>query len=434
MKYSFKNFFENQLFSGLLIIVGMLSALIIANSSISNWYFSFIDWEISLEIHDFAFSESLKLFVNDIFMTLFFLVVGFEIKREIIGGELSEIKKAVFPAIGALGGMLFPIFIFVLINLNKPNVNAWGIPMATDIAFTLGIMLLLKNRLSNSLKVSITALAIIDDIGALLVIALFYSSKISLIYFVFILIVSASVLLLNRLKITNGIVYLISGIILWILFYKSGVHPTISGVLLAFLIPANSNVDLNKFKEVVQNRLNKFDYSFNKDITHFGHIDKNSKKTIEILSKEVSNFESPLHRHERFFQPIVSFFIIPLFAFVNSGISFKGFYFIEMLNPLALGIILGLMLGKSTGIFIFSFISSKFKIATLPEKTSWLKMYGVSWLAGIGFTMSLFIAELSIKNEHFLNISKVSIFIASILSAFIGFIIIKLFCKNNSLD
>ena len=429
--FSIESFLEKQLLSGTLILVGIITAFIFANTSLAGIYKDFLNIKFALSIGSFSISKTLQLWMNDGMMTLFFLVIGFEIKREIIAGELSKTKNAVFPSIAALGGMILPICIFIFLNQGRETVKGWGIPMSTDIAFTLGIMLLLGKRVSKSLKVSITALAIIDDIGALIVIALFYSKALSLFYFLIIILVIAAITILNKLKIQSGIIYVASGLALWLLFMKSGIHPTISGVILAFLIPSDTKINFNIFKERMLQQINRLNPEFKNEEMHFNAVDEESKSTFKEIDSILKKVEPPLQRYERALKRYVNLLIVPLFAFINSGISLQSIHIQDLLSPLALGIIIGLMIGKSTGIFLFSFLSVKSGMASMPEKTNWTKVYGAGWLAGIGFTMSVFIAELSFHNENLLAIAKASILLGSVVSAVIGFAIVFFSEKSN---
>ncbi len=418
--YSINNFFSNQISSGVFIIACAVSAIIIANSPLSNSYFNILETKIGFSIGDYAISKSVKFWINDLFMTFFFLLIGFEIKRELIAGELSKIKKAVYPVFAAAGGMILPIGIFLLFNLGRETIHGWGIPMSTDIAFVVSIMLVLGGRVSKSLKVSVTAIAIIDDIGALVVIAVFYSTSISPAYLMGIAAIVALLIVLNKLNVQSGVIYIAAGILLWIMFLNSGIHPTISGVLIAFLIPANTRINFDEFKECVADMTERIDGSFMNREKHFELADEESKQSIRGMSIILKKLEPPLQRYENMLKGYVNFFIVPLFALANAGIRLSDVSLSDLVSPLSLGIIVGLAIGKSTGIFTFSLLASGLKLAHLPEKSPLKKIYAVGWLCGIGFTMSLFIAELSFTDMHHLNVAKEGIFIGSILAAIIG--------------
>lgn len=423
--FSIQLFHQNQLLSGVLTVLAVVAALILANFPFSRIYTDFITMDITILLGQFAITKALKVWVNDGLMTLFFMLIGFEIKRELIAGELSSIKHALYPIIAALGGMIIPIIIFVLFNWNQSTLKGWAIPMATDIAFTLSVILLFGKIISKSLKVAVTALAIIDDLGALLVITLFYTSHISLPSLLNIAAVVFIMWLLNRLMFYNGVIFFVLSIVLWVLFLQSGIHPTIAGVIIAFMIPSNTRINFSEFKEKISSQIEHINANFLNKEKHFEFADETSKKTFGEIRDTINSVEPPLQRYEKSLKPAVDYFIVPFFAFVNTGIMLSQFRLQDLLTPLSLGIIFGLMFGKSTGIFLFSWLAGKTGVAHIPENTSMAKLYGVSWLGGIGFTMSLFIAELSFHDERLLGISIMSICIGSMLSTLVGSIIIQ---------
>jgi len=312
-------------------------------------------------------------------MTIFFLLIGLELEREIYEGELSDIRNAALPIIAAIGGMVIPASIFILLNHGLPSQSGAGIPMATDIAFALGILSLLGNKVPASLKVFLTALAVIDDLGAIIVIAIFYTSSIAMGNLLIAMCIYAFLILLNRLKVCNMIPYLIGGIIMWYFMLHSGVHPTITGVLLAFAIP-------------------------------FG-------RSIQT---------SPSYKIQHFLHKPVAFFILPIFAIANTGIILKNGWQNSMLEMGNLGIILGLFIGKPLGISLFSFLGVKLKLAKLPQEIKWKNVVGVGFLGGIGFTMSIFITLLAYPNHEMINQAEIAILIGSIISAITGLILLKL--------
>jgi NhaA family Na+:H+ antiporter len=422
--FSITNFFESQLASGIITVSCVLAALILANIPVSGVYFSVLETEMTLSAGLTGMTQSLRFWINDCLMTFFFLLIGFEIKRELIAGELSQVKKAAFPLVAAIGGMAVPIAVFLFLNIGSPYVRGWGIPMSTDIAFVISIMLLLGRRISKSLVVSVTAVAIIDDIGALIVISIFYSQSIVPVYFIWIAGIVAIVALLNKLNLGFGFVYLAAGILLWLMFRSAGVHPTISGVVIAFLIPSNTRIDFVDFKNRISGLANRIDGGFRNEEWHFERADERSKKTFNEMENVIKSVEPPLQRYEKRVAKFVNFIVIPAFALSNAGVVFTGISFADLTTPLFIGIAAGLMLGKSTGVISFSYIFSRLKLVRLPEETGFARVYGTGWLAGIGFTMSLFIAELSFSDEHLLSIAKTSIFAASVLSAVTGTAII----------
>lgn len=383
----FKRFFNNSQFSGIMLILCVIISLLIANSAISENFQRFLDQEIGISA--FHLEYPVSVWINDGLMAVFFLLVGLEIKREIIEGELSSFKNASLPIVAAIGGMIVPAVIFTIFNLGTQYENGWGIPMATDIAFSLAIISMLGSRIPNSIKIFLAALAIVDDLGAILVIAIFYTDQIHWVYLLLSLGVTLLLFILNFLKITKLIFYIIPGIFLWYFLHHSGIHATIAGVLLAFSIPTNES-------------------------------------DTEI---------SPLEKLEHTLSVPVSFLIMPIFALANTNITFNATMIGGLTNTLGLGIVCGLVLGKLIGINLFSFLAIKFKLSSLPQNSSWMQMIGVGCLAGIGFTMSIFIALLSFKTEiQIQDEAKFAILVASFLSAFLGYMILKISSKKFSED
>lgn len=374
----FQQFFHNSKSSGIVLIVCVLISLLIANSSLSLSFQNLLDTKIGTEI--FHLDYSVSVWVNDGLMAIFFLLVGLEIKRELLEGELSDIKKASLPIFGAVGGMLIPALIYLAFNYNSDYKNGWAIPMATDIAFSLAIISLLGKSVPVSLKIFLSALAIVDDLGAILVIALFYTDSIDWISLGICGGITILLIILNKSGIKNLIFYLIPGIFLWYFMHHSGIHATIAGVILAFTIPTN------------------------------------------ISKTEIS----PLEKLEQKLHIPVSFVIMPLFALANTNITFQREIFEGFINPLSLGIIGGLFVGKVLGINLFSFLAIRLRWAELPTFSAWKDMLGVGFLAGIGFTMSIFVSLLAFPDEiETQNISKISILMASVLSGIVGFLILK---------
>ncbi|MBL0721117.1 MAG: Na+/H+ antiporter NhaA [Sulfurovum sp.] len=385
MKQKVSEFLESESVGGILIIVAAILALILVNSPLSDAYHAFLHLHLSISIGDYLLDKSLLHWINDGLMAIFFLVVGLEVKREIIDGNLSSMKQIALPAIAAVGGMLIPALFYVYFNNgDEVAMRGWAIPTATDIAFALGILSLLGNKVPISLKIFLMALAIIDDLGAIIIIAIFYTNEISIIS-TYIALASLTILIIfNILGYSKKSLYFMVGLILWISVLKSGVHATLAGVALAFTIP---------FKA------------------------KNEKG---------QNF-SPLQEIEHGLHPWIIFLILPLFAFVNADVDLRVIEFSQMTNSVPLGIMAGLFLGKQIGVFGFSFIAIKLKLASLPKGSNWLMLYGVSILTGIGFTMSLFINSLAfIDDTMFSSTDKLAILIATLLSATMGYLVIKL--------
>ncbi|OCB01222.1 Na+/H+ antiporter NhaA [Clostridium beijerinckii] len=383
IKNPFLQFFKNESSSGIVLLFCAIIAIIIANSNFSSMYNNIIHTYITIGYKDFSLSMSILHWINDGLMAIFFLVVGMEIKREIVFGELKSFKKTILPVSAAIGGMVVPAIIYALFNFNQPTIIGWGIPMATDIAFALGILSLVGKKAPKGIIIFLTALAIVDDLGAIIVIAIFYTSEISWIALIIGLIIFLAIMLANKLNIKNKWLYIILGIILWICFLKSGVHATIAGVLLGMGLPIGKNME--EFRTSI------------------------------------------LYRFEHVLTPLSSFIIMPIFALANSGITIDiNSLSAAIMNPVSLGIIFGLFIGKQIGIFGASYILVKLKIAKLPSKVTKRHLYGASVLGGIGFTMSLFVSSLSFTEESVLSIAKISIIIASILSAAFGAVIFKI--------
>ena len=379
---SFKWFFKLEAASGLLLFFAAIIALIVSNSNLSNLYFNTLNEYLFIGVNKFGLKLTVLHWINDALMAIFFFFVTLEIKREFIQGELSNIKQAMLPIIAAVGGMIVPALIYVIINLNDPNtIRGWAIPSATDIAFSLGVLSLLGSRVPLSLKVFLTALAIIDDLGAILIIAIFYSGDLNIKYLSLILISFIILLVLNKYNVKKFLPYLIVGIFLWDFTHNSGIHATIAGVLLAITIP---------------HRKKEKDYSL-------------------------------LVKVEHLISPYVAFGIMPLFAFANAGVSLEGLSFETLLNKVPLGILLGLFIGKQFGVFVFSYVSIKLKLAQMPNNSNWFNFYGVGVLTGIGFTMSLFVGNLAfVENIQYIDGVKIGVLTGSLLSTLFGYFLILL--------
>lgn len=419
-----QEFMHAETSGGIVLIICTIIALVWANSPFAESYHHLWHTYLTFDFGGFMLKHSLHHWINDGLMVIFFFVVGLEIKRELLVGELSSAKKAALPVAGALGGMILPAIIYFSLNAGKEGAAGWGIPMATDIAFVVGIMALLGPKFPFSLKIFILALAIVDDIGAVLVIAIFYTAEIS---FSALLVGGAILILLiifNRIGVRSLIVYTITGIALWLTFLESGVHATVAGVLLAFTIPVSSRINTKKFNNETKELLDEFD----KSGEHGENVLTNERRLVIVQSIE-SNCEkilTPIQRFEHLLHPWVAFFIMPVFALANAGVSIGNNFANALFDPISLGIILGLFIGKQVGIFGFSFIAIKLGIASKPDGVNYTKMYGAGVLAGIGFTMSLFIANLAFSSEELLNIAKVGVLTASLIAGIVGFIVVKL--------
>ena len=378
----FTSFFKLEAASGIVLLFAAVIALFISNSELSILYFSTLETYLFIGINNFGLKLSVLHWINDALMAIFFFFVTLEIKREFLQGELSNIKQALLPIIAAVGGMLVPALIYVFINLGDgETLKGWAIPSATDIAFSLGVLSLLGKRVPLSLKVFLTALAIIDDLGAIVIIALFYSGDLSIKYLSLMLLAFIVLLVINKFNIKKFLPYLIVGIFLWDFTHNSGIHATIAGVLLAMTIPHRKK-------------------------------DKDFSLVIKV---------------EHAISPYVAFGIMPIFAFANAGVSLEGLSFSSLLDKVPLGIVLGLFIGKQLGVFVFSYVSIKLKIAQMPSNTSWYNFYGVGVLTGIGFTMSLFVGNLAFaENMQYMDGVKIGVLTGSLLSTLFGYFLILL--------
>ncbi|MCZ8239757.1 MAG: Na+/H+ antiporter NhaA [Leptospiraceae bacterium] len=403
---------------GFLLLLCSVVAMIWANSPFYESYFEILETKLSFSLGSVGLSKGLILWINDALMAVFFFVVGLEIKREFLVGELSKLKKALLPLIAALGGMIVPALFYFWVNPEGAKANGWGIPMATDIAFALGFLALLGDRVPNSLKVFLTALAIVDDIGAVLVIGLFYTDTVVLIALGLAILFFAILIAGNALGIRTAWFYLIVGIFLWLAFLKSGIHATVAGVLAAFTIPARTLFDRKEFVRESKNLLYFFEEneSNNKDM-----ISAEQESAVNTLEAACESVIPPLLRLEHAIFPWVTFAIMPIFALANAGVRLEKPIVDALSDEVTLGIIAGLVLGKPIGIFFFSWLAVKSKLADLPSYSNWRQILGAGFLGGIGFTMSIFIAGLAFKGElGFESDAKIGILTGSLLSALIG--------------
>jgi NhaA family Na+:H+ antiporter len=422
LKTPLEEFIHDEATSGFLLIICAIVAMILANSPIYYWYESFLLTPISIQMGSFVLSHTVHHWINDGLMALFFFVIGLEIKREVLVGELADIRQATLPVAGAIGGMIVPAAIYLAFNFTGETRAGWAIPMATDIAFAIGILVLLGNRVPKALLGFLLALAIVDDLGAVIIIALFYTEKILWSALVVSAIFFVLLLLCNRVGIRNPWVYFLLGGFLWLAMLKSGVHATLAGVLTAFTIPARSKCQPQIFSKYSREFLDRFDQSFKPGRS----IMENSEQQAILQGIEncVHGMESPLQRLEHNLHIWVSFLIIPLFAFANAGISIDFSRFGDALqSPVTLGVGTGLVLGKFLGVFGACWIMTKIAGIALPANVSLNQLAGVSLLAGIGFTMSIFIGELAFANnpDMLLN-AKIGVIIASIVAGSIGFL------------
>lgn len=414
----FQQFTRLQASGGILLLAATALALIWANSPWGQSYFELWETYLKIELGNLVLKESLLHWVNDGLMVIFFFVVGLEIKREVLVGELASPRRAALPLIAAVGGMVVPALIYIAFNLGRRGEAGWGIPMATDIAFVLGILTLFGSRVPLSLKVFFTALAIADDLGAVLVLALFYSGEISWVALGVAAVIFIVLIGLNRGQIRNPLPYALLGIGLWLAFLQSGIHPTIAGVLLALTIPARSQVRAEAYMAQCTAALR----GLGKGDSHgIGRRQQAAAQTLEVIAERI---QTPLQRLERSLNPWVAYLVVPVFALANAGVDLSGNLLEALTMPVSLGIILGLVLGKSLGITLFSWLAVKTGLADLPYGVGWSQLFAASWLAGIGFTMSLFIASSAFEQPALLALAKVDILVASVLAAVIGLVLI----------
>jgi len=417
-----QRFIKAESFSGILLFISMVLALILSNSPIREYYNSIWDYEIGITSDNFKLVKPLILWINDGLMAIFFFLIGLEIKREILMGELNSLKKGSLPIFAAIGGMIIPLSLFLFLNNSSETINGWGIPMATDIAFTLAILKLLGDKVPLSLKIFLTAFAIIDDIGAVLVIAIFYTGEISWSLLLYAGVLFIVLYLLSYLRIHNKLILLIFGISIWVLFLKAGVHPTIAGILLAFAVPIRQRITEFKYVQKLENIIKRLTASNNTN--KLPVLSKNQIEEIDNLEEWTNKVQSPLQKLEHRLHYWVAFLIMPIFALSNAGVYFSSEMVIDV--SLALNIAVSLFIGKAIGVFLFSYFSIKLKIATLPKHTSFRDIIGVAILSGVGFTMSLFIGGLAFNNNDiFMNSAKIGIIAGSVVSGVVGYIILK---------
>ena len=419
----FKEFTRAEASSGILLIICTVIALIWANTGLSESYFHLWHTKISIGVENFKLDYSLHHWINDGLMAVFFFVVGLEIKREFLVGELSTARQAILPVAAAIGGMVIPALIYIIFNAGGNGESGWGIPMATDIAFVIGLMALLGSNVPTNLKIFITALAIADDIGAVLVIAFFYTAQLSLTALAIAAGVYVILFIANRLGVRNLLFYIVFGLALWLAFLLSGIHATVAGVLLAFVVPATSRYNTKDFLVNGKELMEEFDREGEEGPNVLANEER--QNIVQTLESTCVKVLTPLQRFEHSLNPWVSFFIMPVFALANAGVPLQEDFFESLVNEVSIGIIAGLFIGKQIGIFFFSWLAVKMNIASLPSKVNWRHIYGAGILAGIGFTMSLFITNLAFTSEELTNIAKVGILAASLLSGVVGYMVLR---------
>lgn len=416
-------FIQSQASGGVILLVCTLAALFWANSGAGASYHHLWETEIALHFGSAALSLSFHEWINDGFMAVFFLLVGLEIKREILVGELSSIKSASLPILAAVGGMAVPATIYFAFNAGTPEATGWAVPMATDIAFSLGILALLGSRAPIGLKVFLAALAIVDDLGAVVVIALFYAQNIN----VDALIVSGGLVLallaLNFLKVRSLIPYITVGVALWLSMLSSGVHATIAGVLLALTIPTRVKLDPRAFLERGRDLLDRFE-RVGKETGEEVILSEDQQSALHAVEKTCEEVQMPLQRLEHMLHSPVNYVIMPVFALANAGVVLSGVTSDVFFDRVTLGVALGLLFGKAIGITLFAWIGTKLRIAALPRSVTWSQIVGVAFLGGIGFTMSLFISSLAFGESSSATLSKLGILVGSAVSGVIGVLLL----------
>ncbi|MFC1836139.1 Na+/H+ antiporter NhaA [Thermodesulfobacteriota bacterium] len=422
----FQAFASLEAAGGILLLAAVVVAMIWANSQWGHLYDEFWHTPLTLGLGGFTFQKSLHFWINEGLMTIFFLVVGLEIKREVLVGELASFRRAALPAVAAAGGVIVPALIFYLVNQGTPSERGWGIPMATDIAFVLTALTILKSRLPASLAVFLVSLAIVDDVCAVIVIAVFYSKNIFLGYLGAAFLLLGVLILLNILGVRKHLPYLAIGSIVWLCVYESGLHATIAGVLIAMTIPCRSDFDTHRFSENAGQVLDSF--SVQKERGYIYELHEENQSVVRALETMCQKVEPPLQRLEHLLHPWTTFAIVPLFALANAGVQLdKNLVIAGITSRESIGIILGLFLGKQLGILGATWVAVKARLADMPPDLEFKHVYGGAILCGIGFTMSIFIAELCLPEQgQLLNIAKIGILIGSLLSGVVGMLVLCL--------
>lgn len=415
--HTIERFIKDESFSGVLLFVATLAAVLVANSALSESYFALWNMALGVTLGDHTIAMNLTHWINDGLMALFFLMVGLEIKRELLIGELSSVQKASFPIVAAIGGMVIPALVYVSFNIDNPK--GFGVPMATDIAFALGILMLLGKKVNPALKLFLVALAVVDDLGAVIVVATVYTSEIHAEYFLHAGLVYALIWILNLKKVTMLLPYLILGIALWIFIHSVGIHATIAGVLLAFAIPISSKVNEKEFIEGTNESVKEFE----KHMDAIPILNHHQIDALEDIAYNYDKVQNPLVKLEHQLHGLSAFFIMPLFAFSNAGVILD-FSAVSQNLTIVLGVVLGLLIGKPIGIVSFTYLAQKVKLLKKPDDLAWNEIVAVGFLGGIGFTMSIFITQLAFIDESVIGAVKIGIFIASFIAGIIGVILI----------
>lgn len=444
--YAARQMLRHHASGGNVLIFATILALIVANVPfLSSFYNDFWSQPVRLQVGDFnIFSHSGRAmtmieFINDALMAIFFFSIGLEIKREILVGELSSFRQALLPIMGAIGGMAFPVIIYFMFANGTDYVDGAAIPMATDIAFSLGVLTMLGKRVPVSLKIFLTTLAVVDDIGGIIVIAVFYSSHIELMLLVYAAVLLALLFFGSRMGISSKAFYLTLGGVVWFLFLNSGIHPTIAGVLVAFCIPSTPAYAPKKYVKMIRSAIGNFRGEDDELLNRRTILNKDQMNWLKQVESAGDKVISPLQDLEDSLHPVVNYLIIPLFAFANAGIYLLDINPVTIVEGISLAIICGLVLGKTLGILIVSWLTVKLKWAPMPDHANWKMMASISLLAGIGFTVSLFIANLSFSGstpseEYLLNHAKIGIVVGSLISGIGGFLALHHFLPREQVD
>lgn len=424
----FQKFVKTESLAGVLLFGAAIIALIWANSPFSEYYENLWQYEIGISFQDFELKKPLILWINDGLMAIFFFLIGLELKRELLIGEINTHKKAAFPFVAAIGGVVVPIVLYLVLNQDPETVKGWGVPMATDIAFALAILSVLRKRVPLSLKIFLTAFAIIDDIAAVLVIAIFYSVNINWIFILYALILIAFLGLLYYKRKYSFTIGILLAVVIWFLFLKAGVHPTIAGVLLAFTIPIKRRLNVKLFSDKLRSISDKITPVTVDDEGHL--LSDDEMKYIDNLDDLAVEVRSPLQHLEHKLHGIIAYFILPVFALSNSGAVISTNY--DFNFSLMINIVISLFVGKFIGVALFSYLGVKLKITELPSGVNFKQILGIASIAGVGFTMSIFIGNLAFYGDLIsINSIKIGIIIGSLISGMVGYIILRLTSNNN---
>lgn len=411
-----KKLIKAKSFSGMLLFFSAIIAMYLANSSFSEYYFNLLNAPFMAGFSSYILSMDAKTWVNDALMTIFFILAGLEIKREVSIGELSSMRLAAFPIVGAIGGMVVPASLYLLINYNGFQ-EGFGIPMATDIAFALAILLLLGNKIPITLKLFLITLAVADDIGAVLVIAIFYTSSFNIIGLLLSVVTILGLVYMNHKGVKSLLPYMILGFLLWHWFHVTGIHASISGIVLALTIPITASISTHAFLRRLKLRLNYFEGLEQTRAEKL--LTEKQVGVLDIMGNSYDAVQSPLVRLEHALIPLSAFIVLPIFAFFNAGVSISSVS-LSLLHPVSLGIFFGLVVGKPLGIFLSVYLADKYALAKKPETLSWADIFGASLLGGVGFTMSIFIGDIAFSDPELIDLAKISIIIGSTLSGLLG--------------